>query len=72
MCTFLFGKPTLKNSTLKNSTVKRACWGAILGWVTSWEVSEVACERTKHAGKTYGDLWGQSTILEAVIGKTCD
>ena len=30
-CTFLFGKPTLKNST-----VKRACWGAILGWVTSW------------------------------------
>jgi len=28
--------------------------------------------RTKHAGKTCGDLWGQSTILEAVIGKTCD
>ena len=27
---------------------------------------------TKHVGKTCGDLWGQSTILEAVIGKTCD
>ena len=26
----------------------------------------------KHAGKTCGDLWGQSTILEAVIGKTYD
>jgi len=24
----------------------------------------------KHAGKACGDLWGQSTILEAVIGKT--
>jgi len=26
----------------------------------------------KHAEKTCGDLLGQSTILEAVIGKTCD
>ena len=26
----------------------------------------------KHVGKTCGDLWGQSTILEVVIGKTCD
>jgi len=43
MCTFLFGKPTLKNST-----VKRACWGAILGWVTSWEVSWAACERGRN------------------------
>jgi len=26
--------------------------------------------RTKHAGTTSGDRWGQSTILEVVIGKT--
>ena len=26
----------------------------------------------KHAGKVCGDLWGQSTILETIIGKTCD
>ena len=27
---------------------------------------------TKHVGKTCGDLWGQSTIIKVVIGKTCD
>jgi len=24
--------------------------------------------RTKHGGKVYGDLWGQSTILETILG----
>ena len=66
-CTFLFGK-----STLKNSTVKRACLGAILGWVTSWEVSWAACERELSTPERLVDLWGQSSIIEAVIGKTCD
>jgi len=39
-CTFLFEKPTRKNFI-----VKCAYWGAILGWVTSWEVSWIACEQ---------------------------
>jgi len=38
-CTFLFGKPTLENST-----VKRASWRAILGCVTSWEIFQAARE----------------------------
>jgi len=28
--------------------------------------------RTKNVEKTYGDLWDQSSILEAVIGNTYD
>src|ERR1044072_9274199 len=44
----LFGSPTHKNSK-----VKCAFLGAILGWVTSWEVFPgSALMRTKCAGKT--------------------
>ncbi len=34
-------------------TVKRAWWGAILGWVTSWEVFQV---RTSEAKVRWKDL----------------
>jgi len=40
------------------------------GWPPGFPDSVWA--RTKHAEKTCDDLWGQSSILEAVIGKTCD
>jgi hypothetical protein len=39
----------------KNSIVKHAELGAILGWVTSWEVSRKACE------------WGQNTLKRLVL-----
>ena len=31
-------------SSLKNSTIKHAWLGAIMGWLTFWEVSQKACE----------------------------
>ena len=68
MYTFFFRK-----LTLKNSTVKRAYWRAILGWVTSWKISQTACERGRSMlKKACDDLWGQSMIFEAVIDKTRD
>jgi len=42
---------SFREATLKNSTVKRAYWGAILGWVTSWEDFQAACERGRNTPK---------------------
>ena len=65
---FPFGK-----LTLKNSTVKRACWGAILGWVTSWKVSQAACERGRSTQKRFVVICGAShRSLTLFIGKTFD
>ena len=38
-----------------------------MGWVTFWEVSQAVCERRRSTlEKAHSDLWGPSTVLEAV------
>ena len=64
---FFSGSPLLRTLQLSVLAGEQSWDGDLLG-----SFPGRVRARTKHVEKTCGDLWGQLTILEAVIGKTCD